>query len=171
MKLIKNPIVLMLFVTLVIMVGGVILVSATNQSAPQVTASAAAKAYTVDPPSFDFGNIAYSGPKATKTFTIKNTGTGILELYNIRTSCHCTKAYLTIKGQDSPEFGMDMGGNASSYVGKVNPGDTTKLTVVFDPAFHGSSGIGPVTRYVNIDTNDKGHPNLTFTITGVVVNK
>jgi len=166
---IKNPILWMIIVTIAIIFGSIFLVSATTQTPPQVKASSFAKAYTVDPTSFDWGNIAYSGPKATKSFTIKNTGTGTLELYNIRTSCHCTKAYLTIDRQDSPEFGMDMGGNISSYVGKVKPGDKAKLTVIFDPAFHGPSGIGPINRFVDVDTNDSTTPKLTFTLTGTVV--
>jgi len=168
---IKNPILWMIVVTISIILGSIFLISATTQISPQIKASNAAKVYTVDPTSFDWGNIAYSGAKATKSFRIKNTGTGVLELYNIRTSCHCTKAYLTIKGQDSPAFGMDMGDNTSSYIGKVNPGKEAQLTVVFDPAFHGLSGIGAINRFVEVDTNDSRTPKLTFTLTGIVVNK
>lgn len=170
MTLMKSPIVLMLFATVVILAAGIFLITASAQNAPQIKQSQSAKAYVVDPTSYDWGTIRYAAPKATKSFSIKNTGTGVLELYNIRTSCHCTKAYFTIDGQDSPEFGMDMGGNTSSYVGKVQPGDKAKLTVVFDQAFHGPSGIGPINRFVEVDTNDAGTPKLTFTLTGVVVN-
>jgi len=158
----------MIIATIVIMAGGIILVGISNQNSLQVKTSNTAKAYVADPTSYDWGNIAYSGPKAKKSFTIKNTGTTILELYNISTSCHCTQAILTIDGQDSPEFRM---GNISSYVGKVKPGDNATLTVIFDPAFHGPSGIGPINRFVEVETNDRSTPKLTFTLTGVVVNK
>jgi len=168
---IKSTIVLIIATTVIILSGSIYVMNATTQSAQQVKTSSLVKAYTVDPTSYDWGTINYSGHKATKSFIIKNTGKEALQLYNIRTSCHCTKAYLTIDGQSSPEFGMDMGGDASSYIGKVQPGKVAKLTVVFDQSFHGPSGIGPITRFVNVDTNDKSTPQLTFTLTGTVVNK
>ena len=167
----KNPIVLLIIATVILLSGGIYVLGATTQKAPQVKSSILAKAHVSDPTSYDWGTIAYSGPKATKSFTIKNTGKDTLQLSNIRTSCHCTKAYLTINGQISPEFGMDMSGTMASYVGKVQPGKEAKLTVVFDQSFHGPEGVGPITRYVNVDTNDKSTPQLTFTLTGTVINK
>ena len=164
-----SPVILLIAVTFVVVSAGVYVFNATTKNDPQIKKSSLAKAYVQDPTSFDWGTIDYSGPKTTKSFTIKNTGKDSLQLYNIRTSCHCTKAYLTIDGDNSPEFGMDMGGATSSYVGNVRPGKAAKLTVVFDQAFHGPSGVGPITRYVNVDTNDTATPELTFTLTGTVV--
>ena len=102
----------------------------------------------------------------TKSFAIKNTGTGILKIFNIKTSCHCTRAYITIEGVDSPSFGMS---DLSSWVGEVVGGKEAKLTVVFDPAFHGPSGVGPINRFVSVETNDRANTKLTFTLTGVVI--
>ncbi len=113
-----------------------------------------------------WGNIPINGGNVTKTFTIKNTGTGALKLFNVKTSCHCTKAHVTIAQENSPDFGMD---GVSSWVGEVPPGRQAKLTVIFDPAFHGPQGIGSLNRFVLVETNDGGNPKLTFTLTGTVI--
>lgn len=151
--------------TLIILFGGIFLVTKTTQT-PEVTMSQNAKAYVVDPTSFDWGNIPINEGDATKTFIIKNTGSDVLKLMNVKTSCHCTKAYVTIDGKESPNFGMS---GISSWVGKVAPKKEAKLTVIFDPAFHGPQGVGPINRFVLVETNDKGNSKLTFTLTGTVV--
>src|SRR3989344_3745728 len=115
----KKFFVIIAVVTLVIFFGGIMLVSSSSSptlTTPQVAPSqnarlqlpsqsdgGQAKAETQDPTSFDFGNIIYSGPKATKVFTIKNTGSETLKLFNVKTSCHCTKANVTIEGKVSPD--------------------------------------------------------------------
>lgn len=167
---IKNPILLMIVAAFIIIFGGIFFVNASTQSTPQNNKSNLAKASVVGSANYSWGKIAYAGPKATKSFVIKNIGKDMLQLSNIRTSCHCTKAYLTIDKQVSPEFGMDMGSDGtSSYIGNVQPGKEAKLTVVFDQSFHGPEGVGPITRFVEVDTNDKSNPQLTFTLTGNVI--
>src|ERR1035437_10209917 len=164
----KKVIIIGTIITVLILVISIVWMSSTNVEAPQVSASQNAKAYTIDATSADWGQIPMSKGDVTKIFRIKNTGTDVLKLFNIKTSCHCTKAYVTIDGTDSPNFGMS---GISSWVGEVAPGKEAKLTVVFDPAYHGSAGIGPITRYTSVETNDSSNPKLTFTTSGVVVNK
>jgi hypothetical protein len=155
------------------------LVSSSSSPTPQVTPSknarlqlpsrsdgGQAKAETQEPTSFDFGDILYSAPKATKVFTIKNTGSETLKLFNVKTSCHCTKANVTIDGMVSPDFGMS---GISGWVGDVTPGTVAKVTVIFDQTFHGPQGLGPMNRFVSVETNDRGTPKITFTLTGTVV--
>lgn len=161
----KKFIFIMVISTAVLLFGGIFFLTKTT-NAPPISASQNAKAYVLDPTSFDWGNIPMSKGNVTKAFTIKNTGTDTLKLYNIKTSCHCTKAYVTINGNDSPQFGMD---SLSSWVGEVPKGAEAKLSVVFDPAYHGPQGMGAVNRFVSIETNDKANSKLTFTLTGVVV--
>lgn len=156
---------LIVLISVAILFGGIILVSGSPTSTPSVVASVNAKA-SANTESFNWGNIPINGGYATKTFNIKNTGTETLKLFNIKTSCHCTKAHLTIEGRDSPDFGMS---GISPYVGEVKPGNEAKLTVVFDPAFHGPQGTGPIERYVSVETNDQSRQKLTFTLSGVVV--
>lgn len=160
----KKIIIGLAVLTLVILGGGVYVVSST--SAPtRITSSQNAKV-EVDQKIFDWGNIPYSGGNATKAFTIKNTGTGILKLTNIKTSCDCTKAQIAIDGKVSPYFSMH---STSSWVGEVAPGREAQLTVIFDPAFHGPTGVGPIERLISMETNDIQNPRLEFSLKGVVV--
>ena len=164
----KKIIIAMVVSTIVILFGAILLVGQSPAAvAPQISASQNAKV-SAGNTTFDWGNINYSGGYATKSFTIKNTGTDTLKLFNIKTSCHCTNAHITINGTDSPDFGMS---GVSSWVGEVAPGKEAKLTVVFDPAYHGPQGVGPITRYTSVETNDSSNPKLTFTTSGIVVNK
>ncbi len=151
--------------TLLILGGGIYILSQTTTSPAAVNLSQNAKA-SVDQKTYDWGQIPYSGPDATKTFTIKNTGTDILKLTNIKTSCACTNAQLTIEGKISPKFGMH---TTSSWVGEVPPGKEAQLIVVFDQDFHGPTGVGPIERLISVQTNDSSNPNLEFSLKGVVV--
>jgi len=59
----------------------------------------------------------------------------------------------------------------SSSVFEVKPGETAELLVEFDPAFHGPSGVGPITRTITMNTNDVKNPVLSFNLTANVVKK
>lgn len=162
----KTVIVFFVLLTALILFGGVYVLSATNQASPDVSSSKNAKAAVSESFNYDWGNIAYDKGVVTKDFTIKNTGSDKLKIFNVKTSCHCTKAHVTINGNESQDFGMD---GLSSWVGEVAPGEKATLTAIFDPAFHGPQGIGPVNRFVSIETNDSAQSKLTFTLTGKVV--
>lgn len=159
----KKIIILTIAATIIIVVLGSVWLS--SSSTPQVSASQNAKAYVISPTSADWGQIPMNKGNVLKVFTLKNTGTDTLKLYNIKTSCHCTKAHVSIGSDDSPDFGMD---SYSSWVGEVAPGKEAKLSVIFDPAYHGPQGVGPISRFVSVETNDKANPKLTFTVTGTV---
>jgi hypothetical protein len=159
----KKLIILTIVSTIVIVVAGSIWLG--SSSAPQISASQNAKAYTISPTSADWGQIPMYKGNVTKVFSLKNTGTDTLKLFNIKTSCHCTKAHVNVGSDESPDFGMD---SYSSWVGEVPPGKEAKLSVIFDPAYHGPSGVGPINRFVSVETNDKTNPKLTFTVTGTV---
>lgn len=161
----KKLLILVILISLVLLIGGVFVVGKTSSS-PKVELSQQAKAYTIEPTSFDWGNIPFNGPKATKTFTIKNTGKDDLRLFNVKTSCHCTKAYVSINGSESPSFGMS---GISSWVGVVPPGKDAKLVVIFDQTYHGPQGVGPISRFVSVETNDSGTQKITYTLTGTVI--
>lgn len=161
----KKIIIVMIASTIVLLFGGIFFLTKTTTT-PEIKASQNAKAYVGESTSFDWGTIPMSKGNAVKTFTIKNTGTDTLKLYNLKTSCHCTKAYVTINGVDSPSFGMD---SLSSWTGEVLRGKEAQLTAVFDPAYHEPAGTGPVNRFVSVETNDSANTKLTFTLTGNVV--
>lgn len=161
----KKFIIIITVVTLIILFGGVTIVS-NSPSTPQATASKNAKVETQGPTSYDWGNIPINGGNVTKTFRMKNTGKDTLTVFNVKTSCHCTVANVTIDGKTSQNFGMS---GVSSWIGEVSPGKEAKLSVIFDPAYHGPQGVGPMTRFVSLETNDPGTSRITFTVTGTVV--
>jgi len=115
---------------------------------------------------YDWGEIKINGGNAEKVFLIKNTGTGPLILSSVSTSCMCTTAQVIINGKESPFFGMHQ---KSSWMGEVSAGREAELKIVFDPAFHGPSGVGVMTRQIEVATNDKNNPKLEFTLKGNVV--
>lgn len=160
----KKIFILLALVTVFILFGGVILMSGATETS-KVIASTNAKV-TYDSDSFDWGNIPINGGNVTKSFTIKNTGSDALQLFNIRTSCHCTTATVTIAQTESPSFGMS---GTSDWIGEIPPGKEAILNVVFDPAFHGPQGTGPINRYISVETNDQSKSKLTFSLTGVVI--
>lgn len=159
----KKLVILTIVSTVLILFGGMFFIFSTQT--PQISASLNAKAYTIDPTSADWGQIPMDKGVVKKVFRIKNTGTDTLKLFNIKTSCHCTKAVIDIGSDESPEFGMD---SYSSWTGGIAPGKEGKLTVIFDPAYHGPQGVGPINRFVSVETNDKVNQKLTFTVTGTV---
>jgi archaellum component FlaG (FlaF/FlaG flagellin family) len=115
---------------------------------------------------YDWAEIKYDGPKGTKTFKIKNNGSETLKLGKIKTSCTCTTAQINIEGNKSPLFSMH---GSSSWIGEIAPGKEAELDIVFDQQFHGPTGIGPVERYITVETNDPDTPKLEFYLKGNVV--
>lgn len=160
----KKFILFSILATIIIVAGGIFWAS-TYATTPSINASANVKATTIDPTSADWGQIPMFGGTVSKTFRIKNTGTDTLKLFNIRTSCHCTSAEIDTPTDQSPLFKMD---SVSSWVGTVSPGKEAKLIVIFDPAFHGPDAVGPINRFIEVETNDKSLPKITFTVTGNV---
>ena len=78
----------------------------------------------------------------------------------------CTTAQLKTAEQSSKKFGMHQ---KNSSVFEVNPGETAELLVEFDPAFHGPSGVGMISRTITMNTNDTKNPTLEFSLTANVV--
>lgn len=150
--------------TLLLVAAGVFLAGKT--STPSGVSRNSRASAVVDSATKDWGEIGINNGKVEAGFPIKNTGSDTLKLYNITTSCMCTLAHLTINGADSPSFRM---GDRSSYVGEVAPGSEAVLKVVFDPAYHGPNGLGPVTRQALVETNDPQNPKLQFSMSGTVV--
>jgi hypothetical protein len=148
--------------TLLTLVGGFILAVG---SGPVKLSETGAQAYT-DHTSFEWGKININSGNATHVFEIENRGTGELDLANILTSCACTSAQITIEGVASPYFGMH---STSSWVGKLAPGKTATLSIIFDPLFHGPDAVGPIERLISMDTNDPENENLEFKLTGDVI--
>jgi len=152
--------------TLIILGLGVWLLTRPTADSQLGTSAASGGKAEVPVTEFDWGTIDYGGGDAIAEFIINNPGSGPLSLSEVSTSCMCTTAQIIINDQKSPFFVMHQ---KSSWIGQIPPGVQAKLKVVFDPAFHGPSGVGPVVRQVVMKTNDPEHPKLEFNLTGTVV--
>jgi len=151
---------------LAFLVGAIFLVSKNNNGevASQSTTNMNAKA-TAEETYHNWGEIGLNDGNVEKVFKIKNEGSEALRLYNVVTSCMCTTAQLILDDKSSPVFGMH---SKSDYTLEVPSGETAELKVIFDPAFHGPSGVGPISRQVKVETNDQSSPELNFMLTAMV---
>lgn len=98
---------------------------------------------TLDRNFHDFGVIPQYGGTVQETFTVKNTGTEVLTIGDITTSCSCTSASISSTS--------------------INPGKSANLTVVFDPNFH-EEPLDVFKRTVFIPTNDSATPEAEIVI-------
>jgi hypothetical protein len=117
---------------------------------------------------FDWEDIGINDGNVSASFSITNEGTSELVLYNVETSCMCTTAQLVSGNSESPLFGMH---SNSKYKMELPAGETVQLIVEFDPAYHGPSGVGPVSRQVKVSTNDPDNPELIFLLKANVTGK
>lgn len=123
----------------------------------------------VNPENYDLGNVPINGGLVTKEYELKNDTESTMKLGNIVTSCMCTQAKVSVGDKESRFFGMEHPGDRNPSLGyEINPGETAKVTVNFDPAAHGPQGVGPFDRVVELTFNEpSGVKKLTFS--GTVV--
>lgn len=104
----------------------------------------------ITPKSFDFGEVEY-GQELEYIFKVKNSGTEILEIKRVATSCACTKAKL--KTQNS----------------KLKSGEEVELVVTYDTgAMSGPHGKGRQERIIYIQSNDPINPQVEVFINAYV---
>ncbi len=103
----------------------------------------------VTPAEFDLGEI---GPKlaVSHVFTVTNAGGALLDISGVSTSCGCTTA--TIEAT------------------QLQPGESTALTVTFDPQAHDGS-TGRFLRLVYLRSNDPQTPEAQVKLRVTVTDK
>lgn len=163
----KKILIVIIALTFIVIGGGVFVLS-NGPTKAVVEKTQGAKLETKET-SFDFKEIPYSGSKAKHAFEIKNIGSTDLEVANLSTSCMCTVAFFQSKSEMSSEFGMKGMKQPSTWKGILKPGEAGRIVAVFDQAFHGPQGVGPVSRLVSFETNDPDKPYVEFTFSGTVV--
>jgi len=146
----------------VLIIGGSVLVTAKTDEG---TTKDEGGRVAVESISHDWGEIGIESGKVEKVFSLTNTGEGPLRVLNVSTSCMCTTAQLLLGEKESPLFGMH---TKDPFVLEISPRQTASLKVVFDPAFHGPSGIGEVTRQIHVETTDPTQKEITFDLTANV---
>lgn len=151
--------------TAILFIGGVFFLGKEPAGSVALSKNAAA-VFSTDHDRYEWGNIEYEGGKASHRFTIKNDGTADLSIANLKTSCMCTTVQFLSPAGNSPVLAMHQ---KSQWQGTLTPGNVADIDVVFDPAFHGPQGVGPIERVVSFDTNDPKKPYAEFTLVGKVV--
>lgn len=159
----KNFIIGIVIFTVAVLGGGVVL-AAKMATGARVETNSSAQA-KIEEATFDWGKVGIAAGNVEKDFTIENTGSVALKLFNVKTSCDCTTARISQGTVISPVFGMHTNSN---FVTEVPPGQKAILKVIFDPAYHGPEGVGPVTRQITVQTNDPSRNMLTFLLTALV---
>lgn len=100
-------------------------------------------ALSVAPAQLDLGKISATAP-TSGTVRLTNTGTGTLQIGDLRTSCGCTSA---VVGQNA-----------------LKAGASTDLTITFDPLTHPGL-VGPVMRLVYVASNAGAELNIPVYVT------
>lgn len=117
---------------------------------------------TLDEDTVNFGNISESKIAfVMKDFTIKNTGTEDLYIYQLRTSCSCLNTKLVTEEKESPilaRFSFPYGMTV-----KIPPNEEMRLRVTYDARVN-SFFRGFETRFVYIETNDVISPTYQITV-------
>ncbi len=96
-----------------------------------LVSTAASPRLVINPKEHNFGEVQF-GRLATTKFNVRNTGNETLVIRQVRTSCGCTKAYVSSN--------------------RLPPKESTELTVTFD-----SSGLkrGKTIKRIFIESNDR----------------
>ncbi len=119
---------------------------------------------TTEMRTYDFGTISMKKGTVSYTYTIKNESLKKVKITKVETSCMCTKATLITKGEAKfGPFGMSgHGGSVAAINVQLLPQETADIEVVFDPAAHGSAGIGKINRSIFIQSAENPNLELTF---------
>lgn len=152
-------------VVTVLILGGAVYFGTKMGATTQVSADTQVETQ-IGETKYDWGTIDINGGIVSKSFTIENSGTTPLKLYDVKTSCMCTTAQLKTASNSSKKFGMH---EKNRSVFEVAPGESAEVLVEFDPLFHGPSGVGPISRTVTMNTNDANRPTLSFQLSANVV--
>ena len=150
------------FITLLLIGGGVVFLGGNSSGAPQLTSEVLG--IETNPSFYDLGSVPINGGIVTKEYSIKNTTNAPIKLKKVTTSCMCTTASVQINGESNKFFGMEGHGDANPSINiEIKPGEEGKVVVKFDPAAHGPQGTGPFNRVVYLNFSDPaGIKELTF---------
>ncbi|MFQ5493306.1 MAG: DUF1573 domain-containing protein [Candidatus Dojkabacteria bacterium] len=102
----------------------------------------------------DWGEIPMNEP-ARSDIVIENTGSGVLTINRVTTSCSCTSATFV---PDDTELPLNL-----------KPGEHATIDVTFDPQFHDDQPLGKVIREIYIMSNDPDSEEITIRFEGEVV--
>lgn len=146
----------------VVLIAGAFVMSSPTASNQQTGKASTSSKLAATETFFDFGTISMAKGKVTKAFTVKNTTSEPITVSKIYTSCMCTQASLVQGTNRRGPFGMPGHGSVPTISEAVAPGAEAVVEVVFDPAAHGPSGVGPIQRNIFVESTDSGKLTLEF---------
>jgi hypothetical protein len=151
----------------VVLIAGAMILFGNQKPAPKREDQGTAS-MTIDKKQADLGNMKVSDEKKA-TFSITNTGTSILRIWKVTTSCSCTAATIKIGREETPEFGMPgmMNADRANWLGEVPTGKDALLTVIYRPSIMPVNGA--ITRQVNFATNDPKNQDIQVSIAANVL--
>ena len=124
------------------------------------TGPSASKITVLEQP-YDFGDIEIFAGKVSTNYTLKNEGTEAVTITKAVTSCMCTEGEIA-----GLTFGMH-GSEVKSVTIPAGGEEVVKAT--YDPLAHGPSGVGPVTRMLNLETNSTETPKIELRFSANVI--
>ena len=152
------------FFVVLIVIGGLILISRANQQNDVPNDSVKTQKIVAEEPLFDFGSVSMASGLVKHSFVVRNISSEPIKVSKMYTSCMCTKASILYKDESVGPFGMPGHGFLPSVDVTIDPNSEAKIEVVFDPAAHGPAGIGPASRSVFIESKESAPLTLSFSV-------
>lgn len=153
-------------ITIALFVALISIASPSNNSTPQLLGASQtsnqASPLTSTETSFDFGTVSMGKGKVNHTFKITNPTKNGVKIGKIYTSCMCTTASLIIGGKRFGPYGMPGHAGLTAVNETLLAGTEVEIEVVFDPAAHGPSGVGPIAREIIIEPEGTAPFKLSF---------
>ncbi len=127
-------------------------------ASPIVSGNLASTVLAAEVSQYDFGTISMMNGNVSYDFMLKNMMTEPVRVTKMYTSCMCTTAMMKIGDREVGPFGMSgHGGPAPAINEIIEPGQSVKVSAIFDPAAHGPAGVGRIERSIYLES-DKGAP-------------
>ncbi len=120
--------------------------------------------------SSEFGEIKIGGGKVSHYFRLVNDSDSELVIKDAHTSCMCTKAQIIAKDSISATAGMKGHGGETGFLPfKIAPKQPFYVLATFDPMAHGPDALGPISRFIRLETSSLSQPLVELELSGNVV--
>jgi len=151
--------------------------AASDVSTPLDTTEISGTLEAVDGLTYEFGDIDINGGIVSREFAFANQSDEPLYIYEATTSCGCTTGEIVTEAETFGPFGMR---NESQSTITIDPNETFKVRISYDPMFHGPTDLGVRQRSLFLFTSAafdgivvrqyEGQPNFTeMSVSGTVV--
>ena len=166
-KQIKSIIIYSVVVGIVLIFSAWLIFIPTNNDSGVSKSSASTLSIATD--NFDFGTVPMEDGNVLHDFKVVNNGKEPVTINEVFTSCACTTAFIIdANGTKYGKFGMRGHGLKNKTSIEIAPGESAIVQAVYDPAYHGPSGVGLVQRSVYLDTNSSKSPKLEVSFKALV---